>query len=130
MARPCGGDEAKLMAAILDSTLPSHTEPISVRAVISDSDLYALHRAALESYGVVLLEGGPGARRSDLSRKRYLFLEQYRIRLTLLRGTPWSDLDCDQLLRRLPCAKSATKCLSGGMACGVQLPLSDWATPA
>jgi hypothetical protein len=102
LSRQGGADESDLLRAILQSLIPiGRGEVRSVSEVIGSRADWEKYRLDLERHGVALIPARPGQRAYDWSTMR-IFFNSRVIRRYLLRRTPWADLDCEQLLERLP----------------------------
>lgn len=128
IGRQGGGDETDLMKTILDSTFQagSGLPPVSVSEVISDPDTYLSHHTTLESQGVAMTEGRPGIRRPVLEGKKFIFMDLDKVKRYLLRGTPWWNMDCEQLLLRLKGASRQQRKMGSQRIWGIELPLGEW----
>jgi hypothetical protein len=126
--RQGGSDGADLIRAIFTSSfLVGIGDAQAVVAnVLSDPAEYARYHGALEKYGVALVEGRPGRRRSGLGSKRLLFLDLDRILGRLLRTTGWRERDSDTLLLSLPEARREQHWIAGNRVWGVVIPYAHW----
>jgi hypothetical protein len=127
MHRHGGADETDLLKAIMDGEIRiGRGEFRSVSEIIGSRSNWLHYRLDLERHGVALIPAGPALGEYDWSTMR-LFFDAAVIRRYLLRRSPWAELDCEQLLERLPGSRRVQCTIARLPRWGVAVPLREYA---
>ncbi len=125
---------AAIATAVIEASRGRDSHQITAMEVMGRQEAYQAYGAALETYGIAMVEDRPGHRRPYLSQKKIVAIDAKRLkRRLLIQSARWRQIDTDAVanaLLALAGAKRSQRTIGRHRVWGIDVPIGSWATAA